>query len=85
MSCDAIKTNFFSILGKYLVDISVMGVPSACKQLLFFSLFPHFYPVTTLDLKKRRNNVIGYKFQLTLSITTGKPFGNSYIQGVPKK
>ena len=31
-----LKQIFCSILGKSLVEISVMGVPSTCKQLFFF-------------------------------------------------
>ena len=53
MTCDVIRTDFFSILGKNLFDISVMRVPSACKQLFFF-IISTFYPVTTLDLKKEK-------------------------------
>ena len=54
MSSDLIKTDFCSIFGKSLVDISFMGVTIRLQTYFFSSLFLHLYPFTTFYLKKKK-------------------------------
>ena len=84
MSCDAIKTDFFSILGKNLVDISIMGVPSACEELFVF-ITSTFSPCHYFGFGKEKKQFHWIKVSTDSEHHYWKTIWKVFYTGCPKK